>query len=130
MPIDPYISCPCGSGKKFKWCCASFFAQVEKAFEQDRLGQHDTALQTMRELTHSQADQPAVWGYYAQLLYNLGHVQQTEAERNKLVEQSEEALSQALKLNPAALHWRPRRTRRPSPRPSSRRLPSWGTASL
>src|SRR5437899_6478900 len=100
MPIDPYISCPCGSGKKFKWCCAACVARLEKACEQDRLGQHDTALQTMRELTHSQADQPAVWGYYAQLLYNLGHVQQTEAERNKLVEQSEEALSRALKLNP------------------------------
>ena len=19
--LDPYIPCPCGSGKKFKWCC-------------------------------------------------------------------------------------------------------------
>ncbi|MDB5306099.1 MAG: Tetratricopeptide repeat protein [Gemmataceae bacterium] len=100
MPLDPYVSCPCGSGKKFKWCCASYYAQVEKAFEQDRQGQHETALGTIRELTKTHAAQPAVWGYYAQFLYNLGQMQQTETERNSLVEQAEEALSQALKLNP------------------------------
>lgn len=100
MPLDPYVSCPCGSGKKFKWCCAAFYPQVEKAFGQERVGQHDAALQTIRELTQSHADQPAVWGYLAQFLYNVASLQQTEEERNKMVEQAEDALSQALKLNP------------------------------
>ena len=36
MATDPYASCPCGSGKKFKWCCAPYYAQVEKAFELER----------------------------------------------------------------------------------------------
>ncbi|MBX9583860.1 MAG: tetratricopeptide repeat protein, partial [Gemmataceae bacterium] len=100
MPLDPFISCPCGSGKKFKWCCAPYFAAVEKAFDQDRQGQHESALQTIQALTKSHPDQPPVWGYYAQFLYNLGQQQQTEAERDEYVEQAEEALSTALKLNP------------------------------
>jgi tetratricopeptide (TPR) repeat protein len=100
MPLDPYVSCPCGSGKKFKWCCAPFYPQVEKAFGQDRVNQHEAALQTIRELTQSHADQPAVWGYFAQFLYNSAGLQQAEEEQAKMVEQAEEALSTALKLNP------------------------------
>jgi len=101
MPLDPYVSCPCGSGKKFKWCCAPFYPQVEKAFGQERLNQHEAALQTIRELTQSHADQPAVWGYFAQFLYNAAAtIQQSDEERVKMAEQAEEALSQALKLNP------------------------------
>ena len=48
MPLDPYVSCPCGSGKKFKWCCAPYYPQVEKAFELERTGQHEAALQRSR----------------------------------------------------------------------------------
>jgi tetratricopeptide (TPR) repeat protein len=100
MPLDPYVSCPCGSGKKFKWCCAPYYTNVERAFEQERLGQHEAALHTIQELTKAHPEQPAVWGYYAQFLYNLGQVQQTEAERNRYVEQAEESLSKALELSP------------------------------
>lgn len=100
MPLDPFSPCPCGSGKKFKWCCAPYFGSVERAFEQDRVGQHEAALQTIQALTKSHPDQPPVWGYYAQFLYNLGGQQQTESEQNRYVEQAEEALSTALKLDP------------------------------
>ena len=100
MPLDPYASCPCGSGKKFKWCCTAYFSQVEKAFEQERLGQHDAALATIKTLTTGHADQPAVWGYYAQFLYNAAGNAPTPAEQEKLVEQAEEALSEALKRDP------------------------------
>ena len=101
MPLDPYVSCPCGSGKKFKWCCAPFYPQVEKAFGQERVGQHEAALQTIRELTQTHADQPAVWGYFAQYLYNTASLQQTDDDRGKMIEQAEDALSHALKLNPS-----------------------------
>ncbi|MBN9524030.1 tetratricopeptide repeat protein [bacterium] len=100
MPLDPYASCPCGSGKKFKWCCAAFFSTVEKAFDQERVGQHEAALATIKALTQSHADQPAVWGYYAQFLYNAAGAAPTPSEQEKLVEQAEEALSEALKRNP------------------------------
>jgi tetratricopeptide (TPR) repeat protein len=100
MPLDPYVSCPCGSGKKFKWCCAPYYTHVERAFEQERLGQHEAALHTIQELTKAHPEQPAVWGYYAQFLYNLGAVQRTDSERARYVEQAEVALTRALELNP------------------------------
>lgn len=89
MSLDPYISCPCGSGKKFKWCCASYYSEVERAQALVQQSQHEAALLAMKELTKKHADKAAVWGYYAQFLYNSGQV-----------EQAEEALSEALKLNP------------------------------
>ncbi|MCE9562443.1 MAG: tetratricopeptide repeat protein [Planctomycetes bacterium] len=89
MSLDPYISCPCGSGKKFKWCCASYYPEVERALALEQQSQHEAALLAMKELTKKHADKPAVWGYYAQFLYNSGQG-----------EQAEEAVSEALKLNP------------------------------
>ena len=48
MSLDPYVSCPCGSGKKFKWCCAPYYPQVEKAFDLERQGQHEAARRRSR----------------------------------------------------------------------------------
>ncbi len=89
MSLDPYISCPCGSGKKFKWCCAPYYPEVEKALALEQQAQHEAALAAMKDLTAKHGDKPAVWGYYAQFLYNAG-----------MPEQAEEAVSQALKVNP------------------------------
>ena len=33
MALDPYASCPCGSGKKFKWCCQPIHVQIDRAFQ-------------------------------------------------------------------------------------------------
>ena len=38
MAFDPYDPCPCGSGKKFKWCCQPVYVQIDKAFQQDADG--------------------------------------------------------------------------------------------
>jgi len=89
MPLDPYSSCPCGSGKKFKWCCANYFTKVEQAIDLDRNGQQELALKTLKDLTTQHGDKPAVWCYFAQFLYG--------AERG---EAAEEALAQALKIDP------------------------------
>ncbi|MBA4062915.1 MAG: hypothetical protein C0501_04250 [Isosphaera sp.] len=89
MPLDPYVSCPCGSGKKFKWCCAPYYGQVQRAFELEQQAQHEAAVGVMTDLTRAHADKPAVWGYHAQFLYNAGRP-----------EQAEEAVSKALALNP------------------------------
>lgn len=116
MALDPYSSCPCGSGKKFKWCCAPYFADVEKAFEQEEQGQHEAALQTIKGLLTAHASNPSVWLYYAQFLYKAGAVELEAAARGQAprpagpgeqappyaqkFEQAEEALSKALELNP------------------------------
>ncbi len=38
MAVDPYAPCPCGSGKKLKFCCADLAADIEKI---DRLAASD-----------------------------------------------------------------------------------------
>jgi tetratricopeptide (TPR) repeat protein len=30
MPVDPYAPCPCGSGKKLKFCCSDLVGEIEK----------------------------------------------------------------------------------------------------
>ena len=88
MAIDPYASCPCGSGKKFKWCCQPIYANINRAFEQEAQGQHDVALRIMNEVTAEHGGNPEAWGQKAKLLYS----------HDKL-EEAEEALEKAFALN-------------------------------
>ena len=30
MAVDPYAMCPCGSGKKLKFCCSDLVGEIEK----------------------------------------------------------------------------------------------------
>ena len=64
MAIDPYASCPCGSGKKFKWCCQPIYANINRAFEQEAQGQHDVALRIMNEVTAEHGGNPEAWGQF------------------------------------------------------------------
>jgi tetratricopeptide (TPR) repeat protein len=89
MAIDVYAPCPCGSGKKFRWCCQPIHAQINKAFQQDEEGQHETALRLMDELTREHAGNPEAWGRKAQLLFENGRY-----------DDAEKALDKALELNP------------------------------
>jgi tetratricopeptide (TPR) repeat protein len=89
MAIDVYAPCPCGSGKKFRWCCQPIQAQINKAFQQDEDGQHETAMRLMDELTREHATNPEAWGRKAQLLFENGRY-----------DDAEKALDRALELNP------------------------------
>jgi tetratricopeptide (TPR) repeat protein len=89
MAFDPYGPCPCGSGKKFKWCCQPIHVEIDKAFRQDEDGQHDMALRIMSDVVGQHPDNPEAWGRQAQLLY-----------QNDRVEEAEKALDKALELNP------------------------------
>jgi tetratricopeptide (TPR) repeat protein len=89
MAIDQYASCPCGSGKKFKWCCHDIHAEIDKAFQQHNDGQHEAALQTMDGVVATHPDNPEAWGRQAQLL-----------SLNGRVEDAEKAVDKAFALNP------------------------------
>jgi tetratricopeptide (TPR) repeat protein len=89
MVLDPYSSCSCGSGKKFKWCCAPFYDQVEKAYLQEENKQHAAAVNILHKLTEQHAKNPAVWCYYAEILTLQDNL-----------EEAEKALEQALALDP------------------------------
>ena len=89
MALDLYSPCPCGSGKKFKWCCQPIHQQISKAFEQDANGQHEAALKTMDDVAAEHPGNPEVWGRKAQLLYQMDKADDAEA-----------ALQKAFAINP------------------------------
>ena len=78
MAPNPYDSCPCGSGKKFKWCCAPYFDRIELALDQQQQGQHEMALKTMEAVANDHPTHAPVWGYYAHMLYVEGQVEKAE----------------------------------------------------
>lgn len=89
MAIDAYSPCPCGSGKKFKWCCQPIHVQIDKAYQQEAEGQHDAALRIMEEVIAANPANPEAYGRKAQLLYQNGRGEEAEA-----------ALQKALDINP------------------------------
>jgi tetratricopeptide (TPR) repeat protein len=89
MALDPYSSCPCGSGKKFKWCCQPIHVTIDRAFQQDAEGQHESALRLMDEVVAEHSGNPEAWGRKAQLLY-----------QNQRLEDAESALQKAFEINP------------------------------
>src|SRR5262245_13352395 len=91
MSIDPYASCPCGSGKAFKFCCKDkpYFDEIQRAERLFDAGQHSAALDAFEKVSEKYPGIAAVWGYKAQFLYR--------AER---AEEADEALQKAFALQP------------------------------
>jgi tetratricopeptide (TPR) repeat protein len=89
MMNDPYAPCPCGSGKKFKWCCQPIHEEIAEIFGMDEGGQHEAAQLAMDALVAKHADNPEAWGRKAQLLF-----------QNEKPEESEKALDKAFELFP------------------------------
>lgn len=78
MAPNPYDTCPCGSGKKFKFCCEKYFDKIDRAMNLSQAGQHEAALRAMEALTQELPDYAPIWGYYAQLLYSEGQVEKAD----------------------------------------------------
>jgi tetratricopeptide (TPR) repeat protein len=83
MALDLYDPCPCGSGKKFKWCCHPIHVEVDRAFRQEAEGQHDTALRLMDEVIAAHPDNAEALGRKAQLLYENGKAEEAETTLQK-----------------------------------------------
>ncbi len=89
MAIDPYASCPCGSGKKFKWCCQAIHEQIQYAFGQANQGQHEAALRTIDAVIQANPKNPEPLGRKALMLFMQGRADEAEA-----------ALDEAFAINP------------------------------
>src|SRR5262245_8903771 len=86
MNINPYATCPCGSGKKVKWCCQDIRADIERAFEQENEGQHEAAVRILDDLEKKHPDKPEVFGRKAQLLFAHQQLEEGEAVLQKAFE--------------------------------------------
>lgn len=56
--VDPYSPCPCGSEKKFKWCCQKVETYVERAYRLSENGQQDAAMAALDEALAKVPDNP------------------------------------------------------------------------
>src|SRR5579883_3040083 len=86
MALDAYGPCPCGSGKKFKWCCQPIAAQIERAFEQESQGQHEAALRILDEVIAQNPANPEPLGRKAQILYENHRLEEAEATLQKALD--------------------------------------------
>ena len=80
---DPYEFCRCGSGKKNRWCCAPLEVEIDKAWRQASMGQHEGALRTLDTLSTANSENPEVFGRKAELLFALGRHAEAEASLEK-----------------------------------------------
>jgi tetratricopeptide (TPR) repeat protein len=83
MALDSYSPCPCGSGKKFKWCCEPIYADINRAFQQEESGQHEAALRTLHEVVARNPGNPEAHGQLATLLFARGENEQADAVLQK-----------------------------------------------
>lgn len=103
MALDAYSNCLCGSGKKFKWCCAPIYEAVEKAYLQERNKQHVVALRMLEDLTRQHAQNAAVWCYQADLLMLQGKFDEAEKSIAESLKRDPH-FAKALYLQGALLH--------------------------
>ena len=75
---NPYDNCPCGSGKKFKWCCAGYWDKIETGLQMYQQGQLENALKMMEILVKEHGSAPQPWGYYAHILFREGKMDKAE----------------------------------------------------
>ena len=83
MAVNPYDNCPCGSGKKAKWCCAPYFDRVQDAFDLQQQGQHAAAVAAFDKLVAEYPDRPQLYGFYANLLFGEDDPEGAEAILDK-----------------------------------------------
>jgi tetratricopeptide (TPR) repeat protein len=70
--MDPYAPCPCGSGKKVKFCCHKLVPEMEK-IERLQDNQPELALQHLDRLEEKFADNPWIVTTRAGTLMHIGN---------------------------------------------------------
>ncbi len=67
MTLDPYSPCPCGSGKKVKFCCAAIVAEMDAVQRLHQSGQDEACLKKLGELAAKHPRNAWVLNYRASL---------------------------------------------------------------
>jgi len=85
MAIDVYELCPCGSGKKLKFCCAGIIDEMTKISRLQANDQPRQALAAIERIEKSNPDNPWVGTVHAEILLALGEVDQAQARLDELL---------------------------------------------
>jgi tetratricopeptide (TPR) repeat protein len=85
MEIDVYAPCPCGSGKKLKFCCAAIIDDMAKVVRFQMADQPRQALSIIEKLDKSHPDNPWVVTTQAELLVALNEPRQAKERLERLL---------------------------------------------
>ena len=72
MPLSPYDPCPCGSGKKLKFCCQNIADEMERIGRLSEGHQPRVALQQLENLARKFPENPWIGTTRALILLELG----------------------------------------------------------
>ena len=71
MAIDIYKACPCGSGKKIKFCCGDLAADIERVVRMIQGDQRVAALQLVNKLLGKHPDRVALLDLKASIVLTM-----------------------------------------------------------
>ena len=74
MAIDPYALCPCGSGKKLKFCCSDVVGEIEKIHRMIEGDQPRAALRHAEQTLATHDNGPSLLDLKASLELSLGEM--------------------------------------------------------
>ncbi|HEX3598518.1 MAG TPA: hypothetical protein VHU84_00165, partial [Lacipirellulaceae bacterium] len=74
MPVDPYAICPCGSGKKLKFCCSDLVGEIEKIHRMIEGEQPRAALRHVEQTLASHPNRASLLDLKATLELSLGEI--------------------------------------------------------
>jgi tetratricopeptide (TPR) repeat protein len=83
MPVDPYALCPCGSGKKLKFCCSDLVGEIEKIHRMIEGEQPRAALRHVEQTLATHPGRASLLDLKATLEMSLGEM---EAARKTVAE--------------------------------------------
>jgi tetratricopeptide (TPR) repeat protein len=101
MAIDLYALCPCGSGKKIKFCCRDLAAEIEKIERMIDAGQRQACLEHIELLEKKHPNRAYLLARKAELQRELGRGAEADGTLQTLLEQEQE---NPMALAEAALH--------------------------
>jgi tetratricopeptide (TPR) repeat protein len=85
MAIDVYDLCPCGSGKKLKFCCAAIIDEMAKINRLQANDQPRQALAAIEKIEKANADNPWVGTVHAEILLSLGQIDEAQSRLEQLL---------------------------------------------
>ncbi|MBD3674307.1 MAG: hypothetical protein HUJ26_12350 [Planctomycetaceae bacterium] len=86
MAPDPYALCPCGSGKKLKFCCSNIVDEMEKVTRLQQSGQMEACSKKLAELYEKHPENLWVVTSRASVLIGLNEAPQAKEELRELLQ--------------------------------------------
>ena len=86
MATDLYAKCPCGSGKKIKFCCKDIISDIERIERMLQGEQRTSALDKINKLLEKHVDRPALLSLKALVLLELEQNSQADEVVERLLE--------------------------------------------